>query len=48
MKIKITYKTEEELKQIMGHLAPIVHRFKMKHTKAQPPYKVLYLSDNNR
>ena len=48
MKIKITYKTGEELRQILEILAPILHRFKMKHTKAQPPYKVLYLSDNNR
>ena len=48
MKIKITYKTDEELRQILEILSPVLPRFKMKHTKAQPPFKVLYLSDNNR
>lgn len=47
MKIKITYKTEQEADKVLKLLHPMLHYAKVKKSQAHPPYKHIYIELNN-
>lgn len=47
MRIKVSYEREEEAKQIMTLLKPIIDCFKVKKSEGTPPYKHLYFIPKN-
>lgn len=47
VKINVSYEREEEAKQIMSLLKPIIDCFKVKKSEGTPPYKHLYFIPKN-
>ena len=43
MKIKITYRTDQEADRVLKLLQPILHYAKVKKSQTHPPYKHIYI-----